>query len=59
MHSLLEDLHVRGIDKDVIVVMWGEFGRTPRVNNNKGGRDHWYDVAMCFLTHDIESATTR
>ena len=49
MHSLLEDLHVRGMDKDVSVVMWGEFGRTPRVNNNKGGRDHWYEVAMCFL----------
>ena len=49
MHALLEDLHVRGMDKDVSVVMWGEFGRTPRVNNNKGGRDHWYEVAMCFL----------
>jgi len=49
MHSLLEDLHVRGMDKDVTVVMWGEFGRTPRVNNNKLGRDHWYEVAMCFI----------
>ena len=37
------------MDKDVSVVMWGEFGRTPRINNNKGGRDHWYEVAMCFL----------
>jgi uncharacterized protein (DUF1501 family) len=49
MHSLLEDLNVRGLDEDVTVVMWGEFGRTPRVNSNKGGRDHWYEVAMCFL----------
>lgn len=47
--SLLEDLHVRGLNNDVSVVMWGEFGRTPRVNNNNGGRDHWYEVAMCFL----------
>jgi hypothetical protein len=49
MHSLLEDLNIRGLDDDVTVVMWGEFGRTPRVNSNKGGRDHWYEVAMCFL----------
>jgi uncharacterized protein (DUF1501 family) len=37
------------MDKDVTVCVWGEFGRTPRVNKNKGGRDHWYEVAMCFL----------
>jgi hypothetical protein len=49
LSALLEDLHDRGLDKDVTVVMWGEFGRTPRVNNNKGGRDHWYEVAMCLL----------
>ena len=49
MNALLTDLDERGLDKDVSIVMWGEFGRTPRVNNNKGGRDHWYEVAMCFL----------
>ena len=49
LHALLEDLSARGMDKDVTVVVWGEFGRTPRVNKNKGGRDHWYEVAMCFL----------
>ena len=49
LHALLEDLHARGMDKDVTVVVWGEFGRTPRINKNKGGRDHWYEVAMCFL----------
>jgi len=49
MSALLEDLHTRGMDKDVTVVMWGEFARTPRVNNNKGGRDHWLEVAMCFV----------
>lgn len=37
--ALIEDLHERGLDKKVAVVIWGEFGRTPRIN--KGGRDHW------------------
>ncbi|MCP4506938.1 MAG: DUF1501 domain-containing protein, partial [Fuerstiella sp.] len=49
LSALLEDLHTRGMDQDVTVVVWGEFARTPRVNNNKGGRDHWYEVAMCLL----------
>jgi hypothetical protein len=48
MSALLTDLHSRGLDKDVTVVMWGEFGRTPRVNPS-AGRDHWSRVAMCFL----------
>jgi hypothetical protein len=38
--SLIEDLHDRGMDRDVVTVMWGEFGRTPRVNGG-AGRDHW------------------
>ena len=38
--TLISDLHERGLDRDVCVVAWGEFGRTPRVNKN-GGRDHW------------------
>jgi len=49
LNALLNDLHDRGLDKDVSVVVWGEFGRTPRINNNNGGRDHWYQVAMCVL----------
>jgi hypothetical protein len=49
MSALLEDLHERGMDKDVTVVMWGEFARTPRVNSNKGGHNHWLEVAMCFV----------
>jgi hypothetical protein len=48
MTALLKDLANRGMDKDVTVVMWGEFGRTPRVNSG-AGRDHWSKVAMCFL----------
>jgi hypothetical protein len=39
--NLIQDLHDRGMDKDVVTVMWGEFGRTPKINMNNGGRDHW------------------
>jgi len=40
IHALVTDLHERGLDKDVAVLVWGEFGRTPRINNVEG-RDHW------------------
>jgi len=40
VHALVTDLHERGLSKDVAVVVWGEFGRTPRVNP-AAGRDHW------------------
>jgi hypothetical protein len=46
--ALIEDLHQRGLDKDVTVLVWGEFGRTPKINPN-GGRDHWPRVAMALL----------
>jgi hypothetical protein len=39
--SLIEDLHDRGMEKDVVTVMWGEFGRTPKINGSDAGRDHW------------------
>jgi hypothetical protein len=38
--TLVRDLYDRGLDRDVLVVAMGEFGRTPRVNKN-AGRDHW------------------
>jgi len=38
--ALLEDLERRGMLDDTIVAMYGEFGRTPKINKN-GGRDHW------------------
>src|SRR5205809_7007623 len=34
--------------KDVAVVVWGEFGRTPRINQN-GGRDHWPRVCSALV----------
>ncbi len=46
--ALVNDLHDRGLDKDVSVVVWGEFGRTPRINGN-AGRDHWPRVSSALL----------
>jgi len=46
--NLVMDLHDRGMDKDVAVVMWGEFGRTPRVNGS-AGRDHWAPVMSAMV----------
>jgi uncharacterized protein (DUF1501 family) len=40
LSALIEDLHDRGLDRDVSVVTWGEFGRSPTINKD-GGRDHW------------------
>ncbi|MGE3805571.1 MAG: DUF1501 domain-containing protein, partial [Gemmataceae bacterium] len=38
--ALVTDLHERGLDKDVSIVCWGEFGRTPKLNK-MNSRDHW------------------
>jgi len=46
--ALVEDIHARGLDKDVTVVVWGEFGRTPKINKD-AGRDHWARVNSCLL----------
>jgi uncharacterized protein (DUF1501 family) len=46
--SLVQDLHDRGLDKDVAVIMWGEFGRTPKINRN-AGRDHWGPVMSALV----------
>ncbi len=48
LSALVQDLHDRGLDKDVSVVVWGEFGRTPKINE-KGGRDHWPRVSSAVL----------
>jgi uncharacterized protein (DUF1501 family) len=46
--TLLDDLHQRGMLNDVSIVVWGEFGRTPRVNKN-AGRDHWPQLSCALL----------
>jgi Protein of unknown function (DUF1501) len=46
--NLVQDLHDRGLFDDVVVVMWGEFGRTPRINQG-AGRDHWSPVMSALV----------
>ena len=64
LSALIEDLHERGMDRDVAVVAWGEFGRTPKINNN-AGRDHWPQVGGGlvagggFRTGQVIGATDR
>jgi len=46
--NLIQDLHDRGLGNDVVTVMWGEFGRTPKINMN-AGRDHWSPVMSALV----------
>lgn len=48
LHALITDLEVRGMLDDVSVVIWGEFGRSPKINAS-GGRDHWPRVGPALL----------
>jgi hypothetical protein len=47
IHALVTDLHDRGLDKDVTVLIWGEFGRTPKIS--QAGRDHWPDAGYALF----------
>ena len=44
----MQDLHDRGMADDVALVVWGEFGRTPKINMN-AGRDHWSPVMSALV----------
>lgn len=46
--NLVQDLCERGMDKDVVTIMWGEFGRTPRINGG-AGRDHWGPLMSAMI----------
>ena len=46
--ALVQDLYDRGMERDVSVVVWGEFGRTPKINKN-AGRDHWPQVSCALM----------
>ena len=56
--ALVEDIHERGLDKKVLLVVTGEFGRTPRITVRKGsrtgvdqpGRDHWPQAMSVLVT---------
>jgi hypothetical protein len=65
--ALVEDLHARGLTEKVLLIVTGEFGRTPRISYDKGrpGRDHW-PGAMSMLvsgggmrTGQVVGATDR
>jgi hypothetical protein len=64
LSALVEDIHNRGLDRDVSVIVWGEFGRTPTINKN-AGRDHWPPVNFALLagggmrTAQVIGATDR
>jgi uncharacterized protein (DUF1501 family) len=47
--NLISDLHDRGMENDVVTVVWGEFGRTPKINNSDAGRDHWAPVMSALV----------
>jgi hypothetical protein len=62
--ALVTDLHERGLHNDVAVIVWGEFGRTPRLNN-MASRDHWPQVSCALMagggmrTGQVIGATNR
>ena len=64
LSTLIQDLDERGMLDDVSIVVWGEFGRTPKINAN-AGRDHWPKVAGALLagggmkTGQVIGATNR
>lgn len=64
LSALIQDLHQRGMQQDVSVIVWGEFGRTPVINKD-GGRDHWPRVSCALLagggmkTGQVIGATDR
>lgn len=46
--SLIQDIHDRGMENDVTVIVWGEFGRTPKLNN-MASRDHWPQLSCALM----------
>ncbi len=64
LSALIEDLDERGLLDDIAVVVWGEFGRTPKINQN-AGRDHWPHVCSALVAGggmrhgQVIGATTR
>lgn len=48
LSALITDLSDRGMLDDVSIVLWGEFGRSPKITMN-AGRDHWPRVSAAFM----------
>jgi hypothetical protein len=49
LYALATDLRARGLDRDVLVVVLGEFGRTPRITQPGPGREHWAEAGCALL----------
>ena len=47
--AFIEDVHQRGLSEKILLVVTGEMGRTPRINNN-GGRDHYGELTPLLLS---------
>ncbi|MBM4067659.1 MAG: DUF1501 domain-containing protein [Planctomycetes bacterium] len=47
--AFVQDVHQRGLENDILLVITGEFGRTPRVNGG-AGRDHWAPLSTLALS---------
>lgn len=52
LSALIEDIFTRGLDRKIMVVVLGEFGRTPRLSHNAQGtgRDHWPDAMSVLMS---------
>ncbi len=48
LSALIDDLYRHGLENDVTVIAWGEFGRTPKINKS-AGRDHWNRNTFALL----------
>jgi uncharacterized protein (DUF1501 family) len=48
LSALIADLSERELCRNVLLVVWGEFGRSPRINTT-GGRDHWPRLGSVLL----------
>jgi uncharacterized protein (DUF1501 family) len=53
LHALVTDLHDRGLDKEVLVLVWGEFGRTPKISQK--GRDHWPEASFALFAGAVRT----
>jgi hypothetical protein len=53
IHALVTDLHDRGLDREVVVLVWGEFGRTPKISQN--GRDHWPEAGFALFAGAVNA----
>jgi hypothetical protein len=49
IYALVTDLRTRGLDRDVLVVVLGEFGRTPKIVQPGPGREHWAEAGCAIL----------